>query len=245
MIIDAHCHIGNFYGFISGGDHTAEALVSEFDKAEVEMGFISVCLSYEFPKGNDIARAACETHKGRLLAYAYLNPTNLQGSLDELDRVAKFDCFRGVKLHPSNDTYYPFFEGFYPIYEKIEKMGWPVLWHSGTSPYTHPLQIAYVARQFPRTPHILGHFGLSDLTWECFPAADLAKNIWVDTTANPIIPVYNDFIERFGADRMLWGSDFPFYNVSYELEKMKYFKCTAAQREAITVHNAQRLFKIN
>lgn len=243
MIIDAHCHAGNFYGFISG-DHPEEELVGEFDKANVDLGLISICYSYDFKNGNERARLACEKHKGRLLAYIYLNPVYTKESLAELERCAKYDCFRGVKLHPSNDTFYPFFDGFYPLYARIQELGLPILWHSGTSPYSHPLQIAYVARQFPKVPFILGHFGLSDLTWECFPAADLAPNIYVDTTANPIIPVYNEFIERLGAERMLWGSDFPFYDVSYELMKLNHFKCKPAQKEMIKTENARRIFGI-
>ncbi len=106
------------------------------------------------------------------------------------------------------------------MYARVEELGLPMLWHSGTSPYSHPLQIAYVARHFPAVPFILAHFALSDLTWECFPAADLADNVMVDTTANPIVPVLEDWLGRFGAERMLWGTDFPFYDVAYELMKL-------------------------
>jgi predicted TIM-barrel fold metal-dependent hydrolase len=193
---------------------------------------------------NERTRAACEHFPGRILGYIYLNPTDVEGSLAELERCVPLECFRGVKLHPSNDTYYPFYEGYFPVYERVEECGLPILWHSGTSPYSHPLQIAYVARLFPRVPFILGHFALSDLTWECFPAAEMAKNIHVDTTANPIIPVLSDWIDRFGAERMLWGSDFPFYDVGYELVKVDYLRCTKAQKQQIRSENAQRLFHL-
>ena len=243
MIIDAHCHAGTFTGFISG-THPPDELIVAYDRANVELGMISILDSHNMSGANDITRQACEAHKGRLLGYIYINPSNVKAALAELDRCAKFDCFRGVKLHPMNDVYFPFFEGYYPVYEKIEKLGLPTLWHSGTSPYSHPLQIAYVARQFPTIPFILGHFGLSDLTWECFPAADLAHNIYVDTTANPIIPVLNDWIERFGAERMLWGSDFPFYDVAYELRKVDHLGCRQAQKELIGRENARRIFRL-
>jgi predicted TIM-barrel fold metal-dependent hydrolase len=244
VIIDAHCHAGNFTGFISGGHHSPEELLDCYDQAEVGLGLISILDTHNMSGANDTTRAACERHEGRLLGYIYVNPTDVAGSIAELERCSKYDCFRGVKLHPMNDVYYPFHETYYPVFEKIEQLGLPTLWHSGTSPYSHPLQIAYVARQFSKIPFILGHFGLSDLTWECFPAADLADNICVDTTANPIIPVLNDWAERFGADRMLWGSDFPFYNVEYELGKIKYLGTSGAEKEMIGTENARRIFDL-
>lgn len=243
MIVDAHCHAGTFTGFISG-THPPEDLVSAYDRADVGLGLISILDSHDMSGANDVTLAACRAFESRLLGYIYINPTNVEAALAELERCSKFDCFRGVKLHPMNDVYYPFYEGYYPVYEKIEKLGLPTLWHSGTSPYSHPLQIAYVARSFPKIPFILGHFGLSDLTWECFPAADLADNIYVDTTANPIIPVLNDWIERFGAKRMLWGSDFPFYDVEYELRKINHLGCNGAEKEMIGRENAGRLFNL-
>jgi predicted TIM-barrel fold metal-dependent hydrolase len=130
------------------------------------------------------------------------------------------------------------------LYARVEELGLPMLWHSGTSPYSHPLQIAFVARLFPTIPLILGHFALSDLTWECFPAAELADNIMVDTTANPILPVLDDWLRRFGAERMLWGSDFPFYDVGYELVKLDHMAIDADARRQIACENARRLFRL-
>lgn len=243
MIIDSHVHAGPAWGFLSG-DWPVGKLIAEFDRAGVRTGVISICNGRDPAKGNDLARAACEDYPGRLVAYIYLNPRDVEGALAELERCAPLDCFRGVKLHPMNDVYYPFFEGYDPVYRRIEELGLPILWHSGTSPYSHPLQIAYVARKHPGNTHILGHFGLSDLTWECFPAADLAPNIVIDTSANPIIPVYDDFVRRFGAERVLWGSDFPFYNVAYELHKLDYFACSERERELIRCGNSRRLFRL-
>jgi predicted TIM-barrel fold metal-dependent hydrolase len=97
---------------------------------------------------------------------------------------------------------------------------------------------------FPQSAFILAHFALSDLTWECFPAAELAANVYVDTTANPIIPVMNDWIDRFGAERMLWGSDFPFYDVGYELAKIDFLRCSPTQKQQISSENARRLFRL-
>jgi len=241
--IDAHCHVGTFPGFIPG-DNPPEELVATYDRAQIELGMLSILNPHDASEANDRTLKVCEQFKGRFKGYIYLNPTDVQGSLAELDRLAGRDAFRGVKLHPSNDTYYPFDELYFPIYERIEGLALPILWHSGTSPYSHPLQIAYVARLFPKVPFILAHFALSDLSWECFPAADLSDNVYVDTTANPIIPILNQWIERFGAERMLWGSDYPFYNVEYEHLKLDFLACSDSQKQKIAAENAKRLFRL-
>lgn len=243
MLIDAHCHAGSFPKYFSG-DHPPEKLVADFDTAGVEAGIIAILDSMDMVGANDRALAACEAHPGRLHGYIYLNPNDVDAAIAEFEQRRRNRIFKGVKLHPMNDVYYPFAKAFFPLYEKIEATGMPVLWHSGTSPYSNPLQIGYVAHKFPGMPCILGHFGLSDLTWECFPAADLAPNIYVDTTANPVVGVMNDWIAEFGAERMLWGSDFPFYSVGYEAQKLPWLGRTDEERSLIGGGNARRLFKL-
>ena len=243
-LIDAHAHIGDFPGFVSGGERTPEILIEQWDASGVERGIISVLDHGDVRGANDRVRQAAEAYPDRIFGYIYLNPPDLAGSLDELERCAAFPCFKGVKLHPANDCYFPFYEGYFPLYERIEALGWPTLWHTGTYPYSHPLQIATVARRFPGSTHILGHFGIAELSWECAPAAALADNVVVDTSINPIIGLINDFIARFGAERVLWGSDYPFYHVEYERLKIQFLGFDDADRALIAHANANRLFGI-
>jgi uncharacterized protein len=240
---DAHAHIGDYSPMIPGGMHTPDALVTRWDEVGVTCGMISVLLP-DKRVANDMTREACERHAGRLYGYIHINPVDVDGSIAELERCAPLDCFRGVKYHPQNDVYYPFADALFPVYERVQELGLPALWHTGTYPYSHPLQVAYVAREFPGSIHIMAHFALADLTWECFPAASLADNVMADMTANPIIPVLDQWIGQFGAERMLWGSDFPFYSVAYEHQKLDHLTLDGDQRELIAAGNARRLFGI-
>jgi hypothetical protein len=217
-------------------------LIAEWDRAGVEKGLISILDNHDLTGANDRVIAAAQAYPGRIFGFVYLYPPNLEGSLRELERCRQHDCFRGVKLHPANDCYYPFSEGFDPLYARIEELGLPVLWHTGTFPFSSPLQVATVARRFPGSVHILAHFGISEMSWECAPAAELAANVVVDTSINPIIGLMNDFIERFGPERMLWGSDYPWYDVSYELMKVPFLGSSDAERALIAGANAARIF---
>lgn len=242
MIVDMHAHAQSFEPVIAGR-HTPDTLVAAMEGAGVDMALLSM-FDRDPAVANDLTRAACERFAGRLYGYVYLNPHDVEGSVRELERCAAVDVFRGVKLHPANDVYFPFLETYHPVYARIEQLGLPILWHSGTSPNSHPLQIAVVAKAFPRVPHILAHFALADLSWECFPAAALSPNVHVDTSGNPIIPVMDEWVERFGAERMLWGSDYPFYQPAYERLKIDHLACSAADRQKILAGNARRLFRL-
>jgi len=241
-VIDTHCHIGDFTPLFKG-NHVVADLTREHDAAQVDSGFLSI-LSGDMVSCNEATRVACEQNPGRIFGVIYLDPTD-DRALAELERCVQNAFFKGVKLHPSEDAWFPYMEQYFPLYERIEAHGLPILFHSGTHPHSNPLAIAAAARHFPNVPFILGHFGLADLSWECFPAAELSKNVYVDTTANPMVRVLGEWVERFGAERMLWGSDFPFYNVAYEKMKINYITSSARDRELISYINAIRIYGLD
>jgi predicted TIM-barrel fold metal-dependent hydrolase len=213
------------------------------DSADVDVAVVSAIVAGP-QADNDEMRAACDGFPGRLYGYINLDLRDVPGSLAELHRWAGDKRFRGVKLHPANHQYFPFGEELFPVYERIEKLGVPVLWHTGTYPTSMPLQVAWVAREFPRIPCILAHFGLSQAA-DCFPSAALALNVYVDTSANPAIPLLRAWIDRYGAERLLWGSDYPLYRAPYELARIDALAQTARERELILGSNARTLFNLN
>jgi predicted TIM-barrel fold metal-dependent hydrolase len=194
---------------------------------------------------NGLTERACEQHKDVIFGYIYVNPSSVDEALRELERCSRLDCFRGVKIHPQVDMFYPQLEAWFPVYRAIEDLSLPVLWHSGTEPTTNPLQIAAVAREFPNVPHILGHFGLGDHGLDCFTAAKLSDNIYVDVSINPIIPWFNAWIEEIGSDRMLWGSDYPFCSMEYEAAKLAYLVGSDRDLENVHWRNSVRLFGLD
>ncbi|WP_284235556.1 amidohydrolase family protein [Mycobacterium antarcticum] len=226
------------------GNHTADDLVRAQRAAGIDAALLSILVRRDPAAGNDLTREACVTYPEHVFGHVYLNPHDLRGALKELERCSTFECFRGVKLHPSEDAWFPYMKTYYPLYAAIEELGWPILFHSGTYPHSNPLAIAVAAKDFPGIPFILGHFGLADLSWECFPAAALSDNVYVDTTANPIVRVQREWVDEFGVERMLWGSDFPFYDVDYERDKLDYLCRSDSDRPAIAGGNAARIYRL-
>ena len=241
MLVDSHCHAGAFAPLFAG-DHQPADLVRRHEQAGVTHALLSILDRDDMTRGNDRTHAAIQAFPGRVYGEMYLNPHHLGDALREVDRCLDLGGFRGVKLHPSEDAWFPYLRQYYPLYERVEAAGLPILFHSGTYPHSNPLGIAKAARDFPGVAFILGHFGLADSSWECFPAAELADNVMVDTTANPMVRVMREWLDAFGAHRMLWGSDFPFYDVRYELDKLDKLDLSAQERESITAGNPARIF---
>jgi predicted TIM-barrel fold metal-dependent hydrolase len=241
--IDAHCHTGSFEPLFRG-EHDIDDLVAAWDAAGIRHGIISNVIRGQMTLANDSALESIIKYPGRVHAYIYLDPGDLQAALRELDRCAETRAFSGVKLHPSEDAWFPYLDHYAPLFQRIEALHLPVLMHSGTYPHSGPLACAAAAWKFQQIPFILAHFGLADYSWECFPAAQIAPNVHVDTTANPMVRVLSEWLDQFGAERMLWGSDFPFYDVSYEAAKLDALTCSPAERELIAGGNAERIFGI-
>ena len=97
----------------------------------------------------------------------------------------------------------------------------------------------------PDLPVIIPHLGgLSG----GYVALDLAgvwrrPQVYVDTAVSAL-PEIKDFIRRFGTDRLLFGSDYPFGTPGAELDKILGLNLPKAQTRAILGDNFRRLCRL-
>jgi aminocarboxymuconate-semialdehyde decarboxylase len=76
-----------------------------------------------------------------------------------------------------------------------------------------------------------------------------AKRFWYDTVCHAHVPALRVACESLGADRMVFGSDYPYevgplYQSCVDFVKDPRVGLTAAQADAILDRNAQALFKL-
>ncbi len=167
-------------------------------------------------------------NKERLEGFFTLNPFFKEEAIDVLETSIEKLGLIGLKIHPSFQEIYPNDKILYPFYEKLNKYGLPVLFHSGSigitpykDSYSNPSYIDEVACDFPDLTIIIGHSGK---IWYRETAmllrkhknvyADISTNIGRDTLSSEhpmswllyIIKSYSGCI-----DRILFGSDYPFY----------------------------------
>lgn len=89
---------------------------------------------------------------------------------------------------------------------------------------------------------IIPHLGLLNGGYEGFRRRDIwaMPNVYADTALAPPRDI-KDYVSRYGHDRIMFGSDFPFGDPVHELNKIMRLDLTEAQRSAITGLNAARL----
>jgi uncharacterized protein len=134
MINDLHVH--------SGGKETAKEILKDMDAAGVEKAVILSPYGKLDSKMQLGARMSISEQKasigfvsklgkeapGRIVPFAWIEPT-LKEAPAAIDRAVNKMGIKGVKMIPHH--WYPYDEELYPVYEKIQDLGVPILFHSG------------------------------------------------------------------------------------------------------------------
>jgi len=245
LIIDAHNHIAlKIYEGETKG--TIENAISVLDTCGVERSVIAGAgLPHQLDQNNRLCAAAVKKYPERLIGFVGVNPHLKEKTLEVIDQAVNEWGFRGIKLHP-------WLEGFpandrivYPIMERAEKYDIPVLFHSGTPPFSTPLLIADIAMHFPKVKVIMGHMGKNMLYCDAICAAKLSKNIFLETSAAHILPVVHRAVEEIGAERVLYGSDHMEVSVMrYRILQIMDLDISREEKALILGKNIARILRI-
>ena len=102
--------------------------------------------------------------------------------------------------------------------------------------------LRFIDELAPGVRVIIPHCGLLNGGYDLFCTHDIWKrpDIFTDTALAPP-EVVADYVRRYGHERIMFGSDFPFGDPGEELEKILKLGFSAAVREAITGLNVKRL----
>lgn len=161
----------------------------------------------------------------------------------------------GVKLHPPAHGYRVTDEALWPLFAACQELGHPILCHSGPSrdrvPRAEPESFRPVLAAFPQLKLIVAHLG--GAAWRQTPklAADFpgvhfdCSEIihWLGARNAPTQAEFVQLVRAVGADRVLMGSDFPWYDVSRTIELVRSLPLLSDHEKAqILGGNAQRIF---
>ena len=179
-------------------------------------------------------------------------PTKLKCAIEDLG-------LRGLKLAPGIQEFYPNDPALYPLYEKAQELGIPILFHAGMTwephakaGYGRPIYFEDVAHAFPELKIVLAH-----LAWPwVLEAVSLAlkyPNLYLDTAAlyfdNP-----KDFIgfamaqqvpltvwERSLRHQLVFGSNYPRVEIKNMAAAVRSLGLSQGCLELVFRGNAQRL----
>lgn len=163
---------------------------------------------------------------------------------------------RGIKLHPGSQWFYPNDRRLWPIYEAVRERGLPIVFHSGRfiSPqqYARPKHFAEVLEAFPGLTVVMAHLGLGwtdealalaatfpDLMFDC--SAIISQ---VEPTGEMMPERLTAIIRKAGVERVMFGSDFPWFDPAEAVEKALALDLNQAEKRLLLAENAVRIFKL-
>jgi predicted TIM-barrel fold metal-dependent hydrolase len=164
---------------------------------------------------NEFVLKYCEKEDS-LIPFASINPYLVSDMGRELQRLIEAG-FRGLKMYPTYQHFYPNQPSLYPLYSRAEELQVPVMFHTGSSvfkgarlKYGDPLYLDDVAVDFPGMKIILVHGGRGFWYDRAFFLARLHANVYMEVAGLPPQKLMEYFpeLERI-ADKVLFGSDWP------------------------------------
>lgn len=246
MTIDAHNHLGPD---IPGLGHCRppEALLTTMDQAGISQALVQQHVRHagylsDLEQGLAYIADAVQRFPTRLFGCVLVHP--FAGASLAMARSALEDGgFRAVKIWPGAD-YQPTPDRLLPVMQLCQEFSVPLRVHGDIDdPRSSPLALVALANAFPDVPIILAHMpgeytldGLATVA-----AGRQAPNLFFDTSTCPSSQI-GRAIAELGADRILWGSDSPWWDIEIELLKIRLLQLGGEDYALVTGGNARRLF---
>ena len=243
-ILDFHAHMDEhpaiYFPFSS-----ADEMVRDMDRNGVARLFFCGHLALDDPLfGEAYNVAAVRKHPDRLRAYHIVHSRHLDPARDIREVEEAPDVYVGFKLlgdynaFPVDDPCHD------PYYDYLSETGKLLLLHTwGGSPYDGPVNVAAVARRFPRLRIICGHsfFGCQ---CEGVLATRQYPNVWYELTAVPIMRgCLEDIVRLAGSERVLFGTDLPWFSTLHGVGMVLGADLSDEERRNIFHRNGERLYR--
>ncbi len=185
-------------------------------------------------------------HDPALIAFGAMHP-DLSEPDAELERLQAAG-FLGLKLHPEFQSFRPDHERLDPLYEGAARRGLIVFFHAGKDiaiPTVHsdPACFARLLDRFPNLTVVLAHMG-GWQQWDEVERRLAGREVYLDTAFSMTYlgaPRFCRLVEVFGAERVLFGSDGPWGDVTSEVARLRGMPLPDDDLEAILWRNAARL----
>jgi predicted TIM-barrel fold metal-dependent hydrolase len=231
---DCHGHLGGYSSSYHVPDCDLESTVKEMrrlgDRKACVFSFAGVSSDERF--GNDIVADAVRRHPDRFIGFTLLNPHRGRDEMwRELERCAKLGL-RGVKLIP----YYQGYPEDGPLLEVAAEWAHKhkqiVLDHN----WGPPAHLERLLAAYPDACFINGHTNLA--------LADLVAkypNFYICSC--PLLGPRDceTFVEKIGADRLLFGSDLQDLPIAWGLGPILFARIPTEQKRMVLGGNLQRI----
>jgi len=248
-----------YFGADGGGPPTLDELAAYY--RERRMAAVVFTVDAEAHLGharvpNEDVAAAAARHPDVLIPFASVDPAKGRLAVAEARRLVTDHGVRGFKFHPSVQGFYPNDPAVYPVYEAIEELGVPALFHSGQTgigagtpggggirlKYSNPMMLDDVAVDFPELTIIIAH---PSFPWqdEALAVATHKPLVYIDLSGwSPkyFPPQLVQYANSILKHKMLYGSDFPLISPDRWMKDFDQLPIKDEVRPLILKHNAIR-----
>ncbi len=267
-VFDCHHHVGDAFSALGGDVDGAGLSASEYAARELASrleimdaggvrqalvipghGYLRIHGHADTRAQNDRIAAYRDANPARFpAALGIVEPRDGPASFAELERMRRELGLAGVSLHTrfqgvSLDSRW--------IQRYVAKMGElglvPVIHAMDETPEEALWKLAGLARSFPDLPMlVLDPFSSFEATRQCFSVAELAPRLLFDTSLSYNFDFIEDFARRFGAERVVFGTDLYSWpvgrRISHLLPQILASGLSREEQAQILGANARRLF---
>ena len=239
----------------SGVPYSSEAAVSDLHAAMKSAGIDRSVLLHIATKESQhrhVLEFAKETDKDPFISFGSVVPGS-ETALEYIWRISD-EGLRGVKFHPALQRADADLESAMPMYDLIRALNLVVVFHAGwdatyrDEERCSPRMLLHILKNFPGIKMVAAHMGGMCLQNEVMELLAGKADLYFDTAyaADPWIdkPTVEKIIRTHGADKILFGSDFPWHLPSQEIELIDSLNISSEEKELILGGNAQRLLGI-
>ncbi len=239
---------------------TADELIASMDKAGVDVSVITnigwttheLCL-----ETNDYIMESVSRYPERLIGFGAVQPQSPEGAVAEIERCAKAGLKGIGEMRPDIQLLDLTDELMMtPFVEALRKHKLILLTHA-SEPVGHdypgkgivtPDMLYPFITSFPDLTIVCAHWGGGLPFYSLMPEVKKAMaNVFFDTAASPLLytsEIYNQVIQLVGADKVLFGSDYPLLEQKRLIEEIKALKLAEETENLILSGNARRLLGI-
>lgn len=239
----------------SGVPYSSEAAVSDLRAAMKSAGIDRSVLLHIATKESQhqhVLEFAKETDKDPFVSFGSVVP----GSESALEYIWKIsdEGLKGVKFHPALQRVDTDLESAMPMYDLIRALNLVAVFHAGwdatyrDEERCSPRMLLHILKNFPGIKIVAAHMGGLHIQNEVMEQLAGKADLYFDTaySADPWMDkaTMEKMIRMHGAERILFGSDFPWHLPLQELEFIDSLGISSEEKELILGGNARRLLGI-
>lgn len=263
FVIDSHCHIypekiaskavagtDKFYDTVAACLGTPADLLQVNALAGIDHSIVqSVATTPKQVRSiNEFIAATVAASPDRLTGLGTLHPNSddLRADVEHLVALG----LRGVKLHPDIQNFKVDDYRCLKIYELCEEFQLPLLMHTGDKRYdnSNPNRLIPILQIYDHLTLIGAHFGGWSIWEEASHVLCDFENLYVDcSSAMPWISDEQtvEIIRRYGAQRVLFGTDYPMWSPVRELDRFMTLPLSDEERRMILSENVRKVYDLN